>query len=67
MVVFFSVAGTLGGVAAVESGLEAAERIVAPLLAIMGLFGTVVLAANCIWAYNIFRTCAGWEKTYESL
>jgi len=65
MVVFFSVAGVLGGIAAKEQGLEEAERIVAPLMAIMGSFGTLVLLANCIWAYNIFRTSAGWERRYD--
>jgi len=28
----------------------------------MGIFGTIVLLANFIWAYNLFRTCADWEK-----
>lgn len=65
MVVFFTTAGVLGGIAVKEQGLEEAERIVAPLLATMGMFGTLVLLANCIWAYNIFRTCSGWERRYE--
>jgi cytochrome c oxidase cbb3-type subunit 1 len=28
----------------------------------MGIFGTLVLLANMIWGYNIFRTCLGWRK-----
>ncbi len=65
MVVFFTVAGALGGMASVEATPAEVESIVAPLLATMGIFGTLVLLANCIWAFNIFRTCAGWEKAYE--
>lgn len=61
MVVFFTAAGVLGGMASTES-LEQAEAVVKPLLATMGMFGTLVLIANFIWAYNLFRTCAGWEK-----
>jgi len=66
MVIFFVMAGIMGGIASVESSPEEVEAIVKPLLATMGMFGTLVLIANCIWAYNLFRTCAGWEKDYES-
>lgn len=64
MVVFFTVAGVLGGMASVSSSPAEVEEIVKPLLAVMGMFGTLVLLANCIWAFNLFRTCAGWEKNY---
>lgn len=66
MVLLFTIAGYLGGNASYNESLEAAEKIVKPLLATMGLFGTLVLIANIIWAYNIFRTCAGWEKDHVS-
>ncbi len=62
MVVFFSVAGYLGGQASVYSTPAEVEEIVKPLLGIMGIFGTLVLVANIVWAYNIFKTCAGWER-----
>ncbi len=62
MVIFFTVAGYLGGQASVHSTPAEVEQIVKPLLATMGIFGTLVLVANIVWAYNIFKTCAGWEK-----
>jgi len=64
MVVFFVMAGVMGGMASVYSTPEEVEVIVKPLLATMGIFGTLVLIANGIWAYNLFRTCKGWEKEY---
>jgi cytochrome c oxidase cbb3-type subunit 1 len=66
MVVFFVMAGTMGGMASVNSTPEEVEIIVKPLLATMGIFGTLVLLANCIWAYNLFKTCVGWEKNYAA-
>lgn len=64
MVVFFTTAGVLGGMAsATAAGTpEQLEQIVRPWLATMGIFGSLVLLANLIWAYNLFKTCAGWEK-----
>lgn len=63
MVVFFTSAGYLGGSASVSSTPSEVEAIIRPLLATMGIFGTLVLIANFIWAYNLFRTCAGWGKS----
>lgn len=62
MVVFFTVAGFEGGMASVTSTPAQVELVVKPYLATMGMFGTLVLVANLIWAYNIFRTCAGWRN-----
>lgn len=62
MVVFFTVAGVAGGLASVTSTPHQVELIVKPYLATMGLFGSLVLLANLIWAFNIFRTCAGWRS-----
>ena len=62
MVVFFTVAGVAGGLASVTSSPQQVELIVKPYLATMGIFGTLVLLANLIWAYNIYRTCAGWRS-----
>ena len=65
MVVFFVLAGTLGGIESQHASPEDVEKIVKPLLAYMGIFGTLVLIANGIWAYNLFQTCKGWEKNYD--
>lgn len=62
MVVFFTTAGVMGGITSTSGTPEEVEAVVKPLLATMGMFGTLVLIANFIWAYNLFRTCAGWEK-----
>lgn len=62
MVVFFTTAGVMGGMASLHSTPDQIELIVRPILATMGIFGSLVLLANFIWAYNIFRTCAGWAK-----
>ena len=62
MVVFFTVAGVEGGMASVTATPQQVELVVKPYLATMGMFGTLVLIANLIWAYNIFRTCAGWRS-----
>ena len=62
MVVFFTTAGVLGGLAGETGTPEQVEAVVKPILATMGIFGTIVLLANFIWAYNLFRTCTGWEK-----
>ena len=64
MVVFFTVAGVAGGLASVTATPQQVELVVKPYLATMGIFGTLVLIANLIWAYNIFRTCAGWRSRY---
>jgi len=62
MVVFFTTAGIVGGVASQTMTPAEVETLVRPWLATMGIFGSIVLLANFIWAYNIFRTCAGWNK-----
>ena len=63
MVLLFTIAGVLGGMASVSMTPDEVEQIVKPWLAAMGLFGTLVLIANLIWAYNLVRTCTGWEKS----
>ncbi len=65
MVVFFTLAGVVGGISGQTMALEEVEKMVRPILATMGIFGSLVLLANIIWAYNLFRTCRGWEKTYD--
>jgi len=57
MVVFFTMAGVMGGNASLSMTPDEVEAIVKPWLATMGIFGTLVLLANFIWAYNIFMTC----------
>lgn len=65
MVILFTLAGIIGGMASVEMTPEEVEPLISPLLAMMGIFGTLVLLANIIWGYNIFRTCYGWSKDKE--
>jgi len=62
MVIFFTTAGIVGGNASVLMSPSEVEVLVKPWLAVMGIFGTLVLLANCIWAYNIVRTCHGWRR-----
>lgn len=62
MVILFTTAGIMGGQASVTQTPSQVEQVVSPLLGAMGVFGSLVLLANIIWAYNIFRTCAGWER-----
>ena len=62
MVVLFTVAGYQGGTVSLYSTPDQVEAVVKPILATMGMFGTLVLLANFIWAYNIFKTCAGWNQ-----
>lgn len=62
MVVFFTTAGIVGGIASETSTPSQIELLVKPFLATMGIFGTLVLIANFIWAFNLFKTCAGWDK-----
>jgi len=59
MVVFFTTAGLIGGMASLHSTPGEVESLVHPWLALVGVFGSIVLLANCIWAYNIFRTVRG--------
>jgi len=62
-----TIAGIAGGIISQTGTLEEVEAVVKPVLAVMGVFGTLVLLANIIWAYNLFKTCAGWEKRYASI
>lgn len=62
MVVFFSLAGYIGGSASLHESPEMVETMIRPYLAAVGISGSLVLLANIIWGYNIFRTAAGWRK-----
>jgi cbb3-type cytochrome oxidase subunit 1 len=57
MVVFFFTAGLVGGL---SSG-EDTEKLVSHLLAFVGIFGMLVLSANIIWGYNLYKTTIGWQ------
>jgi len=59
MVVFFTMAGVIGGTASMHIPPNEVEDLVRPWLALVGVFGSIVLLANFIWAYNIFRTVRG--------
>lgn len=58
MVVFFLAAGLVGGLDVSDSS----ERIVTHLLAFVGIFGMLVLTANIIWGYNLYKTTIGWQE-----
>lgn len=58
MVTFFVVAGSIGGY---DVGDEVAH-LVTRLMMGVGMFGTLVLTANIIWGYNLYRTSIGWDK-----
>jgi cbb3-type cytochrome oxidase subunit 1 len=58
MVVFFFSAGLVGGL---STGPDT-EKLVSHLLAFVGIFGTMVLTANIIWGYNLYKTTVGWQK-----
>jgi cbb3-type cytochrome oxidase subunit 1 len=59
MVVFFLSAGLIGGLSTGES----TEKVVSHLLAFVGMFGMLVLTANIIWGYNLYKTTkVGWQK-----
>ena len=58
MVCLFTLAGVIGG----YDPSEVVERNVSHLMAGVGLFGTLVLVANIIWGYNIFRTGRGYAS-----
>lgn len=58
MVVFFLAAGLIGGLGTAED----TEKVVSHLLAFVGIFGTLVLSANIIWGYNLYKTTIGWQQ-----
>ena len=59
MVVFFLMAGLAGGL--VEG--PDAEKMVNSFMALVGIFGILVLSANIIWGYNLYKTTkCGWQK-----
>lgn len=58
MVVFFLSAGLVGGLSTGED----IEKMVNHLLAFVGIFGMLVLLANIIWGYNLYKTTIGWQE-----
>lgn len=58
MVVFFCIAGSITGY---DEGDEA-TKLVNYLMRMVGMFGTLVLTANIIWGYNLYRTSMGWDR-----
>ena len=62
MVSSFVAAGAIGGIASQYATPADVKLMVRPFMISVGSFGFLVLAANCIWGYNIFRTCSGWRQ-----
>jgi hypothetical protein len=60
MVTFFLSAGLIGGLAEGDD----VEKLVSHLMAFVGMFGTLVLSANIIWGYNLYKTTkCGWQES----
>lgn len=62
MVLSFVAAGTVGGIASQYATPTDVNHMVRPFMISVGSFGLLVLTANIIWGYNIFRTCSGWGR-----
>ncbi|MDR2877733.1 MAG: cbb3-type cytochrome c oxidase subunit I [Chromatiales bacterium] len=62
MVIMFTTAGIISGTQSLLHAPDEVEKMIRPLMGALGIFGSLVLLANMIWGYNIFRTCMGWEK-----
>ncbi len=60
LVVFFTLAGMAGALDPSGDAATAAQ-VYHRLMAFTGFFGTLVLLANIIWGYNLFRTAQGWK------
>jgi cytochrome c oxidase cbb3-type subunit 1 len=61
MVVFFTLAG-MAGTLPDNGDPDAPVRLYHHMMAFVGIFGTLVLLANIIWGYNLFRTGQGWRE-----
>lgn len=61
LVVFFSLAGLVGGMPNDTGDPDAPARVYHAFMRYTGFFGSLVLLANLIWGYNLFRTAAGWK------
>ena len=61
LVVFFTLAGMVGALPG-DGDTDALARIYGHLMGIGGMFGSLVLLANIIWGYNLYRTSAGWKE-----
>ncbi|MEO5702464.1 MAG: cbb3-type cytochrome c oxidase subunit I [Gammaproteobacteria bacterium] len=64
MVASFVAAGTVGGLAGMDMTADEVNSTVRPFMISVGMFGLLVLTANGIWAYNLFRTGRGWGNEH---
>ncbi len=62
MVASFVLAGSLGGLAGQTMDMDEVNTIVRPFMIAVGLFGSLVLFSNMIWAYNLWRTARYWQR-----
>jgi cbb3-type cytochrome oxidase subunit 1 len=62
LVVFFTLAGMVEVLPSVPADGDATNHMYHTLMRLTGPFGTLVLLANVIWGYNLFRTAAGWKE-----
>src|SRR3569833_3393900 len=64
MVIFFTTAGVMGGLASQHATPEEVEHVVRPLLASVGIFKSKKQKTKNNKTNKKKRTCAGWEKDY---
>jgi len=62
LVVFFTMAGMVGALPNDGGDPDAPAHLYHYLMRYTGFFGSLVLLANIIWGYNLFRTAAGWKN-----
>lgn len=55
LVIFFTASGLVGI-------FYGDDKAASHFMALSGIFGSLVLLANIIWGYNIFRTSSGWNR-----
>lgn len=61
----FVAAGIVGGRASVNFPPSEVTAMVLPIMIAGGIFGILVLLANCIWGYNIYMTSRKSPEVYE--
>jgi len=61
LVVFFTLAGMVGALPN-DADADAPARLYGHLMGVGGMFGMLVLLANIIWGYNLYKTTVGWRQ-----
>jgi cbb3-type cytochrome oxidase subunit 1 len=61
LVGFFTLAGLVGAMP-ISGDPDEPARIYHAMMGLGGMFGSLVLLANIIWGYNLYRTTIGWKE-----